>query len=51
MLVRLVHRKLSGEPREKHSLGWDHYLSRVKIAVEGGTNAPDPFADPSVRHG
>ena len=50
-LVRLVHRDLSGEPREKHSHGWDHYLSRIKIAAEGGPNAPDPFADPSVRHG
>lgn len=50
-LVRLVHRGLSGDSRANHSRGWDHYLSRIKIAAEGGPVVPDPLADPTVRHG
>ena len=50
-LVQLIHRGLSGESRENHSRGWDHYLNRIKTAAEGGPIVPDPLADPSVRHG
>jgi uncharacterized protein YndB with AHSA1/START domain len=49
--LRLTHRDLSGESREKHDAGWDHYLARITIAAEGGAAEPDPFANPSHRHG
>jgi uncharacterized protein YndB with AHSA1/START domain len=49
--LRLTHRNLTGEQRDKHDAGWDHYLSRIALAAAGGVVAPDPFADPSHRHG
>jgi uncharacterized protein YndB with AHSA1/START domain len=49
--VRLVHRGLPADRRENHDLGWTHYLSRLKIASEGGQPGPDPCADPAVQHG
>jgi Activator of Hsp90 ATPase homolog 1-like protein len=49
--LRLVHRELPPESRERHDLGWSHYLGRLKTVSEGGEPGPDPFADPSVRHG
>ena len=49
--VRLVHRELPPESREKHSYGWTHYLSRLRTVSEGAEPGPDPFADPNVRHG
>ncbi|HEV3087089.1 MAG TPA: SRPBCC domain-containing protein [Candidatus Elarobacter sp.] len=48
--LRLTHRDLTGESREKHDGGWDHYLARIAVAVEGGAVVPDPYADPSHRH-
>jgi uncharacterized protein YndB with AHSA1/START domain len=49
--VRLVHRELPPEAREKHDFGWTHYLTRLKTVSEGSAPGSDPFADPSVRHG
>jgi uncharacterized protein YndB with AHSA1/START domain len=49
--LRLTHRDLSGEMRDRHDTGWDHYLARVAIAAAGGAPGPDPFADPNHRHG
>ena len=49
--LRLTHRNLTGEPRDKHDAGWDHYLSRIALAAAGGDVPPDPFADPNHRHG
>jgi uncharacterized protein YndB with AHSA1/START domain len=49
--LRLTHRNLTGEQRDKHDTGWDHYLSRIALAAAGGDVPPDPFADPSHRHG
>jgi uncharacterized protein YndB with AHSA1/START domain len=49
--LRLVHRNLSGDAREKHGFGWDHYLARLKTISEGGNPGADPFAGSNVRHG
>lgn len=49
--VRLTHRELPPEAREKHELGWMHYLARLQMISEGREPGPDPFADSSVRHG
>jgi uncharacterized protein YndB with AHSA1/START domain len=49
--LRLTHRNLTGEARDQHDAGWDHYLARIAIAAAGGTPEPDPFADPRHRHG
>jgi uncharacterized protein YndB with AHSA1/START domain len=49
--LNLIHRNLTGEWRDKHDAGWNHYVQRIKIAAEGGPLEADPFADPSVRHG
>ncbi len=50
-LVRLVHRNLPADQRERHGFGWTHYLDRLKVAAGGGDPGPDPYADPAVRHG
>lgn len=49
--LRLVHRNLRGDWRERHAAGWDHYIARIRLAAEGGTPAADPYADPAHRHG
>ena len=41
-VVRLRHSGLPEPSREPHSKGWDHYLERLRIAVEGGDPGPDP---------
>jgi uncharacterized protein YndB with AHSA1/START domain len=48
--LRLIHRDLSGEQRELHDAGWDHYVARLKIAAEGGEPEPDPLVDESIQH-
>jgi uncharacterized protein YndB with AHSA1/START domain len=50
-LLRLVHRGLSGAERQKHVLGWPHYLARLTIAAGGGDPGPDPLAVTSHKHG
>lgn len=49
--VRLIHRDLPPEMRERHEIGWTHYLSRLKSAAEGHNPGPDPYASPDIRHG
>ena len=49
--VRLTHRQLPGEAKDRHIQGWTHYLRRLKAISEGAEPGPDPFADLSVRHG
>lgn len=49
--LRLTHRELPPEARDKHEFGWAHYLGRLKTISEGRDPGRDPLADPSVRHG
>lgn len=49
--LRLTHRELPPEARDKHDFGWVHYLARLKTISEGGNLGVDPLADPAVRHG
>jgi len=39
--VRLIHRGLPENAVGDHSLGWDHYLARLKVVVTGGEPGPD----------
>lgn len=48
--LRLVHRELPPEARERHDFGWTHYLARLKTVSAGGEVPRDPYSDPSVRH-
>jgi len=49
--LRLTHRHLPPDARERHELGWAHYLQRLKTVSAGSEPGPDPYADPGVRHG
>jgi uncharacterized protein YndB with AHSA1/START domain len=49
--LRLIHRDLPQDARDKHQYGWSHYVTRLKSISEGRDPGPDPLADPSVRHG
>lgn len=44
-IVRLEHRDLPEEARDKHVQGWDLYIQRLAIAAAGGDPGPDPNAD------
>lgn len=50
-LLRLVHHGIPSASRERHEMGWLHYLARLKTVMSGGNPGPDPFAAASVRHG
>jgi uncharacterized protein YndB with AHSA1/START domain len=50
-LLRLVHRNLPPPSRERHEMGWSHYLIRLKTVIAKGDPGPDPFATASVKHG
>jgi uncharacterized protein YndB with AHSA1/START domain len=39
--VMLRHHKLGGESAEQHTVGWIHYLERLRIAAAGGDAGPD----------
>ena len=41
-IVRLSHR-VPSELADFHSMGWEHYLERLKIAASGGDPGPDAF--------
>ena len=42
--LRLVHRDLpSPELATSHTVGWDHYLERLRILGAGGDPGPDPW--------
>ncbi len=49
--VRLTHRQLPPAARDRHLLGWAHYLQRLKAVSEGAEPGPDPYANLNVRHG
>ena len=40
-----------GASRERHEMGWAHYLGRLKTVATGGKPEPDPYVAVSVRHG
>ena len=40
-VVRLRHTGLPEAAREPHAKGWDHYLERLRIVVDGGDPGPD----------
>lgn len=47
-VVRLEHRDLpSADQREKHAMGWDHYLGRLGVAATGGDPGPDEMMMPA----
>lgn len=48
--VRLTHRDLPPKMRERHEIGWSHYLSRLKLVAEGGNPGHDRYASLEVRH-
>ncbi len=39
--VLLRHHKLGGESAEQHTVGWIHYLERLRVAAGGGVPGPD----------
>ena len=39
--VRLTHRGLPADAVGDHSGGWDHYLGRLAVVVDGGDPGPD----------
>jgi uncharacterized protein YndB with AHSA1/START domain len=49
--LRLTHRELPPDARDKHDYGWSHYLPRLKTISEGRDLGSDPLADPCIRHG
>lgn len=49
--VRLTHKELPPEMRQRHDIGWIHYLSRLKSVAEGTDPGPDKYATLEVRHG
>ena len=50
-LLRLIHRGLAPSEREKHAIGWTHYLARLRTRAASGDPGPDPLAVPTYRHG
>jgi uncharacterized protein YndB with AHSA1/START domain len=40
-LVRLTHRGLSEIERDRHRVGWEHYLGRLSSAAAGRNPGPD----------
>jgi uncharacterized protein YndB with AHSA1/START domain len=42
-IVRLVHGDLPDQAAaDGHAAGWEHYLTRLQVAAEGGDPGPDP---------
>lgn len=39
--VKLRHHKLSADSAAQHTIGWIHYLERLRIAASGGDPGPD----------
>ena len=42
--LRLVHRTLRPDQAQIHAAGWEHFLTRLAIAVAGDAPGPDPWA-------
>ncbi len=49
-LLRLSHFGLPGGMRDRHDMGWTHYLRRLATVVDGADPGIDPYASPEVRH-
>jgi uncharacterized protein YndB with AHSA1/START domain len=49
-LVRLTHHGVPEGMRERHEMGWTHYLHRLKVVMAGGDPGKDPYSDPQFRH-
>lgn len=47
-IVRLEHRDLPEEARDKHAQGWELYMNRLAIVATGRDPGPDPNAEPST---
>jgi len=45
-LVELEHRGLSEQESSKHSIGWPHFLERLRVLGGGGDPGVDPWASP-----
>lgn len=43
-LLRLTHRGPDRAARDRHDMGWTHYLGRLAVVVNGKNPGPDPFA-------
>jgi hypothetical protein len=43
----LRHHKLGGESAEQHTVGWIHYLERLRVAAGGGDPGPDEGRSPA----
>jgi uncharacterized protein (TIGR03086 family) len=41
--VRLVHEGLTPEQDERHTVGWEHFMSRLVAAATEGAAGPDPY--------
>jgi uncharacterized protein YndB with AHSA1/START domain len=50
-LLRLTHSGLKGPSRDRHEIGWPHYLARLQAIMSGKDPGPDRYADPNHRHG
>jgi len=46
--VRLRHVGIPADQKDFQAAGWDHALSRLVIAAEGGNPGPDPWATSSM---
>ena len=43
-IVRIAHRGLPDEEqRDKHGMGWAHYLERLAVSAAGADPGPDPW--------
>lgn len=43
-LVELEHRGLAPREAAKHTMGWPHFLGRLRVLTSGGDPGPDPWA-------
>jgi uncharacterized protein YndB with AHSA1/START domain len=43
-VLRLVHRDIPEPAVERHGMGWDHFLERLRRAAAGDDPGPDPWA-------
>jgi len=49
-LLRLTHRGLPADMKQRHESGWDHYWNRLQMVMAGQDPGPDPYAAPEFRH-
>lgn len=47
-IVRLEHRDLPEEARDKHDQGWELYMNRLAAVAAGRDPGPDPNAEPGT---